>query len=386
MHGLSSTGLGGSVLVLGDIYAASLRSDERPKGAVRLGDGLLSLMRNAGLCVANLEGVLCGPAEPIKKPGLPSRCSPEIAETLGSAGIGLVSLANNHAFDYGEDGLVSTIRALRRARIQHIGAGLNEEEAWRFADLNVGGRRIGFVGVSHNEFGVAGGAKPGVAGFDELNALRAVQAAKAVCDKVVVLYHGGIEYSRLPSPRLRRRCWFFLESGADAVICQHSHIAGAIETPEGRPLIYGQGDFIADTAGRPELMAAKCSAAVFELRPNPSTHGFEVVAHPIVSGQGMSRDLVPTGDAYDSALNELNLLSATLADSERWMREWQAELDDRGPQLEANLAQAGKLHRRLGEWIPSFAKRVSPKRRRIIENLIRCETHREILVARLEEE
>ena len=62
--------------------------------------------------------------------------------------------------------------------------------------------------------------------------------------RVIVLYHGGLEKYRYPSPQLRRVCRKFVEKGADLVVCQHSHSVGCMEAFGGGNIVYGQGNLL----------------------------------------------------------------------------------------------------------------------------------------------
>ena len=70
-----------------------------------------------------------------------------------------------------------------------------------------------------------------------------IRKAKAECDRVVVMYHGGKEQCRYPSPRLSKVCHAFAKNGADVVLCQHSHCVGCYEKYEDCHILYGQGNF-----------------------------------------------------------------------------------------------------------------------------------------------
>lgn len=66
------------------------------------------------------------------------------------------------------------------------------------------------------------------------------------CDYTIVLYHGGKEHYRFPSPNLQKYCRKFIEKGANIVICQHSHCIGCEENYKNGKIIYGQGNFLFD--------------------------------------------------------------------------------------------------------------------------------------------
>ena len=71
-----------------------------------------------------------------------------------------------------------------------------------------------------------------------------IRRAKAENDRVIVIYHGGKEHCRYPSPRLLKLCRNMAECGADLVLCQHSHCIGCYEEYEGAHIVYGTGNFL----------------------------------------------------------------------------------------------------------------------------------------------
>ena len=79
--------------------------------------------------------------------------------------------------------------------------------------------------------------------YDEYDTMEDIRAAKAANDRVIVIYHGGKEYSRYPSPRLLKLCRAMVKNGADLVLCQHSHCIGCYENFEDGHILYGQGNF-----------------------------------------------------------------------------------------------------------------------------------------------
>ena len=106
------------------------------------------------------------------------------------------------------------------------------------------GIRIGFYLCAEHEFTVASCHTMGANPFDVLESFDEVLALKEQCDYVIVLYHGGKEFYRYPSPMLQRYCRKFIDRGANLVICQHNHCVGSREDYNGGSIIYGQGNFI----------------------------------------------------------------------------------------------------------------------------------------------
>jgi poly-gamma-glutamate synthesis protein (capsule biosynthesis protein) len=86
--------------------------------------------------------------------------------------------------------------------------------------------------------------------FDEFETIEDIRNAKAKCDRVIVMYHGGKEHCRYPSPRLMRACRAMARAGADVVLCQHTHCISCYENYAGGHILYGQGNshFVGNTA------------------------------------------------------------------------------------------------------------------------------------------
>ena len=88
-----------------------------------------------------------------------------------------------------------------------------------------------------------GEKQPGANPFDPLDSLDHIEKMKSRCDYVIVLYHGGKEQYRYPSPSLQKTCRKMIDKGADLVICQHSHCIGCKEVYNQKTIVYGQGNF-----------------------------------------------------------------------------------------------------------------------------------------------
>lgn len=117
----------------------------------------------------------------------------------------------------------------------------SESKTFTFA-----GRMVGIYACAEHEFSIAEDYLPGANPFDPLWSLDHVVELKRRCDYVVVLYHGGKEHYRYPSPQLQRVCKRIVDKGADLVVCQHSHCVGCMERYREGTIIYGQGNFLFD--------------------------------------------------------------------------------------------------------------------------------------------
>ncbi len=152
--------------------------------------GLDGLFRRDDLTVINHECPSTDIVAPLSKTFV-FRCDPNALDEAVEAGIEVASLANNHGFDHGPEALLDSVRNLRRAGIVPIGAGASQEEADAPAYVEVGGWRIGLVGVGEvidPETQVAVGDEIGTAvGHDFPRAIRAIEEAEENADLVIVV-------------------------------------------------------------------------------------------------------------------------------------------------------------------------------------------------------
>jgi poly-gamma-glutamate capsule biosynthesis protein CapA/YwtB (metallophosphatase superfamily) len=211
-----------------------------------LGQNLLSVWNSADYRLFNLEVPLTDKKTPI------SKCGPNlIAPTKTANGIkalnpSLLTLANNHILDQGEQGLKSTMELLKENAIPFVGAGERLYEASKPFIYQHEGKSIGIYACAENEFTIATEQTPGANPFDPFESLDHIKSLKDECDYVIVLYHGGKEHYRYPSPYLKKVCRKMAQKGADLIICQHSHCIGCYENFEDSTIIYGQGNFLFD--------------------------------------------------------------------------------------------------------------------------------------------
>lgn len=244
-----------------------------------IGTHLYNMLCEADLNVFNLEVPLTDNNTPIDKFGHNLKSPTKTINGFKAIPFLLLGLANNHSYDQGFEGLHSTIDTLTQAGIAYSGAGGNVKEARKPYIFTKDGIRLGIYMCTENEFSGATMHRAGANPFDVLESFDHVQALKEQCDYVVVLYHGGKEFYRYPSPMLQRYCRKFIEKGASLVLCQHSHCIGAREDYEDGTIIYGQGSFVFHTEYFNNLQDIVADSLVIEL--DVSAEGFHVREIPI---------------------------------------------------------------------------------------------------------
>ena len=207
---------------------------------------LAEILSQASFRIFNMEVPLSNKQQPINKYG-PSLIAPvSCINGYRALGADLVTLANNHIMDQNIQGFHSTIQALNNANIAYVGAGKDICDATKPYTFIINEKKYGVYACAEHEFSIADENKPGANPFDPLESLDHVSILKTNCDFVIVLYHGGKECYRYPSPELQKTCRKLVEKGADLVICQHSHCIGCKEQYLQGTIVYGQGNFLFD--------------------------------------------------------------------------------------------------------------------------------------------
>ncbi len=192
--------------------------------------------------IVNLECAVTDKDTPIKKYGPNLKAPLGTIDVLKEAGVTHCSLSNNHIYDFGIPGLKDTISELEKNDITYTGIGKNEIDARK--DLIISGeKKIAVISVCEHEYSYALPDRCGARVYDPYDTTDDIISAKKNADYVVVIYHGGKEHCRYPSPRLMKLCRSMVHHGADVVLCQHSHCIGCYEEYRGAHILYGQGNF-----------------------------------------------------------------------------------------------------------------------------------------------
>jgi poly-gamma-glutamate capsule biosynthesis protein CapA/YwtB (metallophosphatase superfamily) len=212
---------------------------------------VVAAARAADLLVVNLECCVSTRGSPWPAPGKPFhfRAPPAAVEALSMLGVDCVTLANNHALDFGAEALRDTLEHLRAAGIAAVGAGPDRARARQPVVLEARGFRLAVVAVTDHPADFAASPRaPGVAHADLrgdgvpgwlLDAIRAPEA-----DAVLVTPHWGPNMTTSPLPRVRAAARGLLEAGATLVAGHSAHVFHGV----GGHVLYDLGDFVDDYA------------------------------------------------------------------------------------------------------------------------------------------
>lgn len=159
----------------------------------------------------------------------------------------LVCIANNHIYDYGYNGLITTIESLKEKGINYIGDRNGEAKNDVFIKDDVG-----VINFCENEFSFNYKDNAGACCLDSSVYSKIVELKKQV-KRVIVVFHGGTENFEYPSPKMVQLCHSFADLGANLILCQHSHCIGCYEKYHECTIVYGQGNFLFDEYSKEDI-------------------------------------------------------------------------------------------------------------------------------------
>jgi poly-gamma-glutamate capsule biosynthesis protein CapA/YwtB (metallophosphatase superfamily) len=220
---------------------------EGPGGLVA--DEVVALTREADLFVLNLECCISERGTPWPDPRKPFffRAPPAAIEVLKRLGVDCVTLANNHALDYGPEALLDTLEHLSSAGVGWVGAGRNLEEAQAPALLEANGLRLAVLGGSDHPREYA--AQPDAPGIAYGLEWFAASIARLDADAVLVTPHWGPNMTAEPRRHVRRAAADLRAAGATLVAGHSAHVFHGVAPG----VLFDLGDFLDDYAVDPEL-------------------------------------------------------------------------------------------------------------------------------------
>ena len=339
-----------------------------------LGNNLKNIWLNSDVKIFNLEVPLYDRENPINKWG-PNLIAPtSVIYGIEKLKPSLITLANNHILDHNIEGLKSTIDTLNKKGLAHVGVGNDIFEASAGYVIEHSGVKIGVYACSENEFSTANENSAGANPFDPIDSLEHISNLKQESDYLIVLYHGGKEHYRYPSPYLQRVSRKMVDRGADVVICQHSHCIGAKEEYKGSTIIYGQGNFIFKRKSNEYWN----SSLLINIELNDKVR-LEYI--PIVATERGTR-LADTHEST-SILNDFSKRSEEIKEKGFVSRKYLEYADTQLDNYLRSLSGLNKWVYRFDKYICRgllFKKMFNEKRLLAIQNYIECEAHRELLL------
>jgi poly-gamma-glutamate synthesis protein (capsule biosynthesis protein) len=273
---------------------------------ITVSDELLNVIQSCDLKVVNFEV----PLKPEVK--LPPQKrerffqNDDAPDFLRNLGFNLFSLANNHAFDWGDEGFKKTKAALGEAA---FGAG-TYEEANRVKVVEIKGVKIGLMGLSFAAYtgvfdDVTNHEGLGCPYIYDLRVNHDIIEAKNQVDYLFILPHDGIEFIDVPIPETIARYRDFIDYGADGVIASHPHCPQGWEEYKGKPIFYSLGNFLFNSkegydfhANKPHWYEGLCVVMAIE----DDKLSWEVVNTKNVNNVGIEIDHAEDRDRHNSLI------------------------------------------------------------------------------------
>lgn len=290
----------------------------------------------------------------------------------------IMSGANNHLGDFGEEGVENTLKFLTDNEILNIGFGKNIVEASKPLILK---DNVALVAIAENEFGMANEDKAGA------NPLKIEQDLIQVMNltrdgyNVVIYFHGGNEYSPIPNPFIKRLFRSFIDAGAKAVIGNHTHCPQGYEVYKDGFIFYSLGNFVFEKnepIGLKNKLKQRIKTFIKYDKPNFWNIGYLVALD--IDNENVNFELIPVeyennelqkmeDKKKEHFLDYLKKLSMIIGNKEEYVDLWNTWTS----------TQANEVQKRIN--VVSYAKvHKDDKKFLAFKNQLTCESHRELLI------
>ena len=234
-----------------DRYTNMISLRSRANGILDcLSESLIERMRNADICMINNEFPYSNGGAPLENKKFTFRADPSTAEFLTLLGVDIVSLANNHAYDYGEEALIDTFDTLSSNGIEYVGAGHNISEAMTPKYFTMNGTKISIVAATQIERSLPPDTKEATESSAGVlrcqtadNLVSVINEAKENSDFCIAFVHWGSENVSEYEYSQTELATAFADAGADIIIGAHPHVLQGIEYINNVPVLYSLGNY-----------------------------------------------------------------------------------------------------------------------------------------------
>jgi poly-gamma-glutamate synthesis protein (capsule biosynthesis protein) len=214
-----------------------------------LSEEVVQIMTSSDIMVANNEFTISNRGSKMPNKYYTFRGKPERLNIYKEMGVNLVTLANNHIYDYGKTAFNDAIDALNEYDIPYIGAGKNIEEAKEPFYYIINGYKIGFVNATRAEKYILTPEATETSGgvlrcYDPTTFLKVIEETKKNSDFVIALVHWGKEDSSELEQVQLDTSKKYIEAGADLIVGTHAHTLQGIDFYNNKAIVYNIGDFI----------------------------------------------------------------------------------------------------------------------------------------------
>lgn len=373
------------ILIAGDLCLQDRTANASLDELIQSHESCVPCIQSADYAIVNLECavVTSSVPRPIKKAGPTLKCSEKVVDLAKALGFQACTLANNHLADYGMEGVQETLTALEQEGLDNVGAGMNADEAGKALYKVINDKTFAFINACEHEFTIATEAKAGCNSLDPIRLSYDIREAKSKADYVIVIIHGGHEEYQLPSPRMQDSYRFFIDMGADVVVNHHQHCYSGYEIYQGKPIVYGLGNFSFDENG---IRSMSWNEGYMLLLTFTETISFELIPY-IQNDEQMGIQLM-IGERKDKFEIHIKQLNAIITDPNHLRASWNTmALKRREEYLQPLIPYPSPILVKLAKHhlLPKilitklFPEYMTETRKLFLKSYIQCESHRDIM-------
>lgn len=231
----------------------------------------------------------------------------------------ILSCANNHIYDFGEEELYNTLKILKKNKKKYFGVGRSFNEAIKPIIIKNTGYKIGLISACESQFGIAQLSKSGAAPLGHW-IYDTILKLKKNCDFVILSIHKANEDWPLPSPKTQELYRSFIDVGADIIHGHHSHVIQGFETYKNKLIIYGCGNFIVDYDSWKDYKNGLCSVG-FEIK-FLKEYNFEYNVH-FFKIEKRDNTIFIKKNQSNTLIEYINFLNEIINNSQKLSKVWQ---------------------------------------------------------------
>lgn len=340
----------------------------------------IDVFKGNDLNVADLECPFTFSNTARLKTGPHQKVNPDCIEILTYADIRLAAMANNHMLDYGSNGVGDTLKLCRKFGIKTCGVGRTAKEASEPFILNLKNKKIAFLNYADYEFLDVPDQLFQCNPVDPVSCSYEIENAREQNDYVIVIIHSGNEFYELPSPRIKKLYRFLADQGADVIISHHTHAWTGYEIYNSKLIFYGLGNFLYDWPGKTSSRWNEGYAVRLDISEKVD---FEIIPlKQCTEKPGVFRLTEKETETFQKEMNRLNII---IGDDKKLEGKFQEYCNSVFPMYDSFIEP------NFGRYIAALRKRglfprlLSGRKRLLLLNLTRCESHRDVLLRLLKQ-
>jgi hypothetical protein len=340
----------------------------------------IDVFQGNDLNITDLECPLTESGSTRPKTGPHQKAHPACIEILKFANIDLAAIANNHIMDYDSQGVLDTLALCNLNGIDTVGIGKTPEEARMPFSFTKKNKRIAVLNFADNEFISTPDGSFNCNPLNPVQCFYDIKSARHNHDYLIVIIHAGNEFYELPSPRTKKLYRYIIDQGADVVISHHTHSFSGYEIYDSKPIFYGLGNFLYDWPGN--INKRWNQGYVVKLYISEKRE-FEII--PLKQCNENPGVFHLNEQEAREFRQEIDRLNVIITDDNKLEAEFQKYCNSVFPMYDAFIEPY------FGRYITALRKRglfpkvMSRRKRLLLLNLTRCESHRDVLLRMLKE-